>query len=133
MLIFGILGGFMFSYALVLPFLLADASSSADLHTIYSILGLIRALIPLMVFVLMYPTGRKIDLKSKLVPLIINLISGLYIGEIIGFNVVLIFTGNFTVDTIIPSLVQSISLFFVAFTALAISYLRHNQQNSIKQ
>ena len=65
MLIFGILSGFIFSYALVLPFLLADASSSADLHTIHSILGLIRALIPLIVFILLYPMGRKIDLQDS--------------------------------------------------------------------
>ena len=126
MLIFGLLEGFLFGYHLVLPFFLLDASAH-DLSTLTAILGSIDALIPLLVIVLMYPMGRKIDLKSKLVSLIITLLGGVYLGKIIGFNIILIFAGNYSLDTFISSLIQSISLFFVAFTALAISYLRHNK------
>ena len=126
MLIFGLLEGFLFGYHLVLPFLLVDASAH-DLSTLTVILGSIDALIPLLVIVLIYPMGRKIDLKSKLVFLIITLLAGVYLGKIIGFNAILIFAGNYSLDTFISSLIQSIYLFFVAFTALAISYLRHNK------
>ena len=126
MLIFGLLEGFLFGYHLVLPFLLVDASAH-DLSTLTVILGSINALIPLLVIVLIYPMGRKIDLKSKLVFLIITWLAGVYLGKIIGFNAILIFAGNYSLDTFISSLIQSIYLFFVAFTALAISYLRHNK------
>ena len=94
---------------------------------IFSLIGII--INPFLVFIGFYQIGKKFDLRSNLKSLIIRLLTGAYLGYFLSFNIVYLIRG---VDLYVPTLIgSSISLtfldaFFIAFSALAIAYLRHN-------
>ena len=135
-LILGFASGFLFVYQMLLPFVFDWQTSVSSLSMYYGLFSVISFLIsPILVFTGIYYVGKKIDLKAKLGSIIIRLISAAFIGKLLGyFSAYLISGFEFEVFSgPIPSHLlslsfSSLSMFFIAFTALSIAYIRHNDK-----
>ena len=94
---------------------------------IFSIISIIIK--PFLAFFVFYQIGKKFDLRSNLHSLIIRLLTGAYLGYFFSLSIIYLIRG---IDLYWPALIgSSISLrfldtSFIAFSALAIAYLRHN-------
>jgi len=84
---------------------------------------------PILVFIVFYKIGKKFDLKSNLKSSIVRMLIGAYVGHFLANNIIGFFNeySDF-LSTLIGSIVSLTFLtsFFIAFTALAIGYLKQN-------
>jgi hypothetical protein len=93
---------------------------------------------PVLVLIGFYRLGKKFDLKSNLKSVILRLAIGAYLGQFLSITIlnligIYIIEGfNFYWLSYFSRIFSTgfLGLFFTSFSALAISYLRHNQQNS---
>ena len=116
------------------PVLLWNIESMQDYIQNYQFYALIFSLIsmiinPFLVFFGFYQIGKKFDLRSNLKSLIIRLLAGAYLGYFLSFTIVYLIRGfDFSFSVLIGSSISLTFLdaFFIAFSALAIAYLRHN-------
>jgi len=128
-MIFGLMLGTLDSFRAYLPTFLHGQGSPPITVSIYmTVASLARfAIDPVLVFIGVYLVGRKIDLKAKLTPLIVLLIVGAYVGNLIGYIITpLISKPELLLESTFMGLTSTspLRLFFVAFTALAIAYIR---------
>ena len=128
-LIFGLMLGTLDSFrAYVSTFLYGQGSPPITVSIYMTVASLTRfAIDPVLVFIGVYLVGRKIDLKVKLTPLIVLLIVGAYVGNLIGYIITpLISKPELLLESTFMGLTTTspLRLFFVAFTALAIAYIR---------
>ena len=113
------------------PILLFDLSNIQNIIFYSPIFSVINILInPFLIFIIFYKIGIKFDLKSNLMSLIVKLLLGAYLGYFISSNLVFLIIRG--VDSYFSILIGNIfsttflGMFFVAFSGLAIAYLRHN-------
>jgi len=92
------------------------------------------AISPFLVFVVFYLLGRKINLKAILSRSIISLIVGGFVGNFLGFSSVTLIFNPDRPELLIGAVFTGLNphgsflrIFFVAFTALAIAYLRKKE------
>ena len=125
--------GFVTSIVGRIPILFLNFDSIQFYYTIYPIFTIISIIIhPVLVFVVFYRLGKNFDLKLNLSSSIIRLLIGSYIGHFLASNIVQFIYGFEDTWEILSFLIGSIislgflSSFFVAFSALAIAYLKQN-------
>lgn len=122
--------GFTIAFVGSLPvFLINDIQTFQMYSSIFIIINLIIS--PVLVFVVFYLIGKKFDLKLNLKSSIIRLLIGAYIGHFLGYITIQFINGFWDIwSTFIASIVSSAFFFtfFIAFTALAIAYLKQNNQ-----
>ena len=103
-----------------------------DMQLYSNILSLIIFFInPVSVLIGFYYLGKKLDLKSNLKSVIIRLLIGAYLGQFLAITLLHLvglytFYWNFYLSSILSTLF--LGIFFPAFTALAIAYLKHTEQ-----
>lgn len=93
----------------------------------YLITAVYLLLITIVVF-LFYLIGRSVDLKRRFLSSILSLILGSYIGSLI--QVLITYGGPLTLDMIIIAFLNIFVLkyfFFIAFTGMAIGYIKAKQ------
>lgn len=92
--------------------------------TIRSLVG--TAINPFMILIGVYFVGRKIDLKAKLVPLIVLIFVGSYLGNLLGHIVAPLIIAPQSLSASVQMGLTYLPLqrFFVAFTALSLAYIR---------
>jgi len=93
----------------------------------YLITAVYLLLITIVVF-LFYLIGRNVDLKRRFLSSILSLILGSYIGSLI--QVLITYGGPLTLDMIIIAFLNIFVLkyfFFIAFTGMAIGYIKAKQ------
>jgi len=93
----------------------------------YLITAVYLLLITIVVF-LFYLIGRSVDLKRRFLSSILSLILGSYIGSLI--QVLITYGGPLTLDMIITAFLNIFVLkyfFFIAFTGMAIGYIKAKQ------
>lgn len=134
-LILGFASGFIGGFRLILPFVVDWQTPSSSLATIFFFFSVISFIIsPIMVFIGIYYVGREYDLRLNLGSSIIRLLGGGYVGQSIGFSIAYLISGygfdSFVqyLGAMLPFTLSSLSMFFTAFTALALAYLRKNNQ-----
>jgi len=135
-----ILVGFVEAFLIYSRMFLSFTLYTVQDFTIYHfIISLITFIInPIMVLIGFYYLGRKFDLKSNLKPAIIRLLIGAYLGQFFGITILqlvgicFIKGFNFYWISYLSSILSVLFLriFFPAFTALAISYLRNNRKET---
>ncbi len=100
---------------------------------------------PLTFFVISYLLGRDVDVKAELRSTIASIFVGCFIGYSVGFGIgyptmLYLATGElfpmsgthiilFILMNTLTSLIPTISLFFVSFSAMSIAYMRTHQKN----
>jgi hypothetical protein len=134
-LILGFVSGFIFGFRHLLPFVLDWQTPASSLATIFFFFSVISFIIsPIMVFIAIYYVGRELDLRLNLGSSIIRLLSGGYVGQLMGCSIAYLISG-YGFDSIVQYLglmlslaISSLSIFFTAFTALALAYIRKNNQ-----
>lgn len=80
---------------------------------------------PVIIFILFYHIEKKFDLKLNLIPTIIRLLLGSYLGHFLAINLILL-------STIFSTLFLQTT--FLSFSAIAIAYLKNNieEPNNLK-
>ena len=135
-LILGFASGFLSVYQILLPFAFDWQTSGSSLSMYYGLFSIISFIIsPILIFTGIYFLGKKIDVKTKLSSIIITLIGGALIGKLLGYVSAYLISGyEFEVFSV-PYLshllslsLSSLSMFFIAFTALAIAYIQHHDK-----
>ena len=106
--------------------------------TIYVyILGVVRSiLIPILMFVVLYRLGKRIDLRNSYDSVSISLLIGSAVGPIFGCFLDQLVYPELWWDSwvgqlylaAVQALVQASRLFFLGFTALALAYLRNREE-----
>jgi hypothetical protein len=131
----GFASGFIFVYQMLLPFLFDYTQSISFVTFSYLFLFINLIISPILVFIGIYYIGKKIDLKTKLSSSIIRLLSGAFTGYFLGYTIAHLFSGYEFETFVVPYLsgvmsllFSSLSMFFTAFTALAIAYIRHTNR-----
>ena len=131
--------GFVTSIVGRIPILFLNFDSIQFYYTIYPIFTIISIIIhPVLVFVVFYRLGKNFDLKLNLSSSIIRLLIGSYIGHFLASNIVQFIYGFEDTWEILSFLIGSIislgflSSFFVAFSALAIAYLKQNNHSVVQ-
>ena len=127
-LIFSLALGAVHGYSVHLPIRLLE--QEIPLKDIGMYLGYVelavRIINPVLIFIGFYLVGRKIDLKANLGLSILSLIAGASIGGFVGYAVTTLIINP------LPELLVwaagyplgSYQIFFVAFAALALAYIR---------
>ena len=132
-LIFGAVLGALRAYSAYLPILLHEHDAPfAVIGFWFSITELTRlAISPFLIFIAFYLVGRKINLKANLSRSILSLIVGGFVGNFLGFSSVTLIFNPDRPKLLIGAVFTGLNphgsflrIFFVAFTALAIAYLR---------
>lgn len=132
----GFVGTFIIFFRMFLFFNFIDFQDFTIYQTIFSIITFIVN--PVSVLVGFYYLGKKFDLKSNLKWVIIRLLIGAYLGQFFAITVVnligIYFINGFSfywtsyLSNILSTLF--LAIFFSAFTALAIAYLRNNREET---
>ena len=117
-----------------LPLLFFDFSYNLAMYAYYPIFMALHIIIdPVLIFILFYHIGKKFELKLNLIPTIIRLLIGSYLGHFLATNLIYILAAWEAYPSILLSSIFS-NLFlhttFLSFSALAIAYLRNNREKT---
>ena len=117
-----------------LPLLIFDLTNNMAMYGYYPIFDVVNIIIsPFLTFFVFYQIGKKFDLKLNLMPSIIRLLLGSYVGHFLAINLIYLLAAWRYYPSILLSHILSplfFTTFFISFSALAIAYLRNNREET---